>query len=223
MGAKKENDILEKTLAIAESGYPEAYQFLMDAYEVCPESYGPQTLYFLSCLAGGTDKKTDALMWLKKAISDCGWWYRPEVLEDDDLGLLKDEQEFLSLKAVSDARYAEAAASSKACFSWMKKTAENLFLAVHGNTQNAETARADWETVLAGKDCWQIETIQSGEPDGYGTYRWSYDETSYLPVADAMEAVQDKGYGKIMCGGFSAGKPVDSGAAGAFGRIDTGD
>ena len=87
----------------------------------------------------------------------------------------------------------------------MKKTAENLFLAVHGNTQNAETARADWETVLAGKDCWQIETIQSGEPDGYGTYRWSYDETSYLPVADAMEAVQDKGYGKIMCGGFSAG------------------
>ena len=71
LGAKKENDILEKTLAIAESGYPEAYQFLMDAYEVCPESYGPQTLYFLSCLAGGTDKKTDALMWLKKAISDC--------------------------------------------------------------------------------------------------------------------------------------------------------
>lgn len=164
MDAKKENDILEKTLAIAESGYPEAYQFLMDAYEACPESYGPQTLYFLSCLAGGTDKKTDVLMWLKKAISDCGWWYRPEVLEDDDLGLLKDEQEFLSLKAVSDARYAEAAASSKACFSWMKKTAENLFLAVHGNTQNAETARADWETVLAGKDCWQIETIQSGEP-----------------------------------------------------------
>ena len=91
MDAKKENDILEKTLAIAESGYPEAYQFLMDAYEACPESYGPQTLYFLSCLAGGTDKKTDVLMWLKKAISDCGWWYRPEVLEDDDLGLLKDE------------------------------------------------------------------------------------------------------------------------------------
>ena len=59
MDAKKENDILEKTLAIAESGYPEAYQFLMDAYEACPESYGPQTLYFLSCLAGGTDKKTD--------------------------------------------------------------------------------------------------------------------------------------------------------------------
>lgn len=63
-------------------------------------------------------------------------------------------------------------------------------------------ARADWETVLAGKDCWQIETIQSGEPDGYGTYRWSYDETSYLPVADAMEAVQDKGYGKSCVADF---------------------
>lgn len=50
---KKENDILEKTLDIAESGYDNAYLFLLDAYKKAPENYGPQTLYFLSCLAGG--------------------------------------------------------------------------------------------------------------------------------------------------------------------------
>ena len=50
---KKENDILEKTLDIAESGYDNAYLFLLDAYNKDPENYGPQTLYFLSCLAGG--------------------------------------------------------------------------------------------------------------------------------------------------------------------------
>lgn len=50
---KKENDILEKTLDIAESGYDNAYQFLLEAYKNAPENYGPQTLYFLSCLAGG--------------------------------------------------------------------------------------------------------------------------------------------------------------------------
>lgn len=205
MNEVKENDILETTLSIAENGYAEAYQFLLDTYEARPDSFGPQTLYFLSCLAGGADRPTDALHWLRTAITERGWWYRPEVLEDDDLEALKDDPEFASLKALSDARYAEAAAKSEAVFSWKQKTADDLFLVVHGNTQNGATARADWMPVFGGDDRWQIETVQSAEPDGYGTYRWSYDMASYLPVADAMESVRDKGYGKVMCGGFSAG------------------
>lgn len=52
---------------------------------------------------------------------------------------------------------------------------------------------------------WQTETVQSGEPDGYGTYRWSYDNTSYLPLAGAIEKVRGEGYKRIVCGGFSAG------------------
>ena len=36
---KKENDILEKTLDIAESGYDNAYLFLLDAYKKAPENY----------------------------------------------------------------------------------------------------------------------------------------------------------------------------------------
>ena len=36
---KKENDILEKTLDIAESGYDNAYLFLLDAYKKDPENY----------------------------------------------------------------------------------------------------------------------------------------------------------------------------------------
>lgn len=205
MDAKNENAILETTLSIAENGYEEAYQFLLGAYEKDPAGYGPQTLYFLSCLAGGNNRKSDALGWLRKAILHHGWWYRPEVLEDDDLETLKEDPEFLSLKSVSDARYQEAVSKSKPIFSWKHKAAENLFLAVHGNTQNGETARADWSPVFSGNSQWQIETIQSAEPDGYGTYRWSYDQTSYLPVADAIQGVQNEGYRNILCGGFSAG------------------
>lgn len=52
---------------------------------------------------------------------------------------------------------------------------------------------------------WQLETVQSAEPDGYGTYRWSYDSTSYLPVANSLERVKNQGYQNIACGGFSAG------------------
>ncbi len=205
MNISKENDILETTLSIAEKGYPEAYQFLRNAYEENPQNYGPQTLYFLTCLAGGADMPGEALEWLRKAIHDNKWWYRPEVLEDDDLMALKNDETFLTLKAISEERYADAVSKSKALFSWDKKTADNLFLAIHGNTQNGQTARTDWEPIVGRNNGWQIETVQSAEPDGYGTYRWSYDMTSYLPVAHSMEKVQNKGYDKIACGGFSAG------------------
>lgn len=50
---KKEQDLLEETLALAEAGYAGAYQFLLGEYEKAPQRYGPQTLYFLACLAGG--------------------------------------------------------------------------------------------------------------------------------------------------------------------------
>ncbi len=42
---KKENDLLEETLLIAENVYAAAYQFLLEEYENNPEEYGPQTLY----------------------------------------------------------------------------------------------------------------------------------------------------------------------------------
>lgn len=202
---KNENDILEKTLEIAESGYLDAYQFLLDAYKKAPENYGPQTLYFLTCLAGGASMPEKALEWLRFAVRDQGWWYRPEVLEDDDLEQLKNNSEFILLKSISDDRYADAVVRTKPLFSWKQKTADNLFLAVHGNTQNSDVARKDWQPILEGDSLWQMETIQSAEPDGYGTYRWSYDSTSYLPVAEAIEKVQSGGYQKIVCGGFSAG------------------
>ena len=205
MDLKKENDMLETTLSIAEDSYAKAYLFLLDAYKKAPEDFGPQTLYFLSCLAGGAGWPEKALGWLKTSILENGWWYRPEVLVDDDLAVLEEDPEFLALKAASDVRYEAAVSGAKAELSWKEKTAPHLFLAVHGNTQNAQTARADWTPVLAGSDGWQLETIQSAEPDGFGTYRWSYDETCFLPVADAMKAVQAETCETIVCGGFSAG------------------
>ena len=202
MKKSNENDILETTLSIAEKGYPEAYQFLLNAYKESPSSFGPQTFYFLACLADGPGA---ALAWLRKAIQENNWWYRPEVLEDEDLAALQKDGAFLSLKAISDGRYGAAVSKATAIFSWKKKRADNLFLAIHGNTQNGDVAQADWEPIVGTRGLWQLETVQSAEPDGYGTYRWSYDSTSYLPVAASIESIQHEGYHKIACGGFSAG------------------
>ena len=108
MNLKKEADLLEQVLSIAETDYAQAYRFLLDSYEKSPAAYGPQTLYFLACLSGGTGLSEAALGWLKKAVLENSWWYRPEVLIDDDLETLSGNPEFLSLKAVSDARYQKA-------------------------------------------------------------------------------------------------------------------
>ena len=204
MDVKKENDLLEETLSLAETDYAQAYRFLLGAYEKDPGGFGPQTLYFLACLAGGAGMQDAALGWLRTAIEKNGWWYRPEVLVDDDLAQLEGNSEFIALKARSDARFQEAVSAAKSVFSWNGKTADYLFLAVHGNTQNAQTAQSDWVPILK-ESGWQLETIQSAEPDGYGTFRWSYDDTSFLPVANALDAMQGEGYDKIACGGFSAG------------------
>ena len=127
------------------------------------------------------------------------------MLIDDDLAALEENAEFLALRAASDARYEEAVCQTKAALSWKKQTASKLLLAVHGNTQNAQTAREDWTPVLNGDASWQLETIQSAEPDGFGTFRWSYDMASYLPAAAAIGQLQAAGYETLVCGGFSAG------------------
>ena len=121
MNRNKENDILETTLSIAEKGYPEAYLFLRNACEESPDSFGPPTFYFLACLAGGANMPGTALEWLRKAIQDRSWWYRPEVLEDDDLAALKNDATFLSLKAISDDRYGPPFPSRRRCFHGRRK------------------------------------------------------------------------------------------------------
>ena len=234
MDVKKENDLLEETLSLAETDYAQAYRFLLGAYEKEPGDFGPQTLYFLACLAGGAGSPNAALGWLRTAIEKNGWWYRPEVLVDDDLAQLEGSPEFIALKARSDARYQEAVSAAKSVFSWNGKTADYLFLAVHGNTQNAQTARVDWAPILAGDDRWQLETIQSAEPDGYGTFRWSYDDVSFLPVANHAGRGLRKNrvrrlFGRVRYAAArycvypgalrssDSPKPVDSGLAGAQG------
>lgn len=206
MNYKKENDILERTLSIADESYEKAYQFLQDQYAESNEKYGPQVLYFLACLAGGLKRKDEALKWLEEAIKIKRWWYRPEVLEDDDLELLKDDKEFIHLKSLSSARYKKAFLNSEPkLFSWEEKPRNNLFLAVHGNTQNAKIAKSEWTPLFRNNNDWQIKAVQSGEPDSYGTYRWSSDKYQHVSVALVMNQMRGEGYKKIVCGGFSSG------------------
>lgn len=81
------------------------------------------------------------------------------MLEDDDLSLLGSNDKFISLKSISDHCHAEAMSGAKAVFSWEDRKADKLFIAVHGNTQNGQIARADWEPILHDNIGWQLEKV----------------------------------------------------------------
>lgn len=88
----------------------------------------------------GAGMPEKALKWLKYAIMDKGWWYRPEILEDDDLELLENNSEFISLKSISNDRYTAAVAKTKSLFSWKQKCADNcfwLFMGIHKTVKSA--------------------------------------------------------------------------------------
>ena len=186
MDVKKKNDLLEETLSLAETDYAQAYRFLLAAYEKSPETLARRRSIFWPVWRAGRDAGMRRSAGSERPSRRTAggtvrrfWW-------TTTLRSWRENSEFIALKARSDARYREAVSAAKSVFSWNGKTADYLFLAVHGNTQNAQTARADWAPILAGDNHWQLETIQSAEPDGYGTFRWSYDDTSFLPVANAL-------------------------------------
>lgn len=177
MKKPNENDILETALSIAEKGYPEAYQFLLNAYEESTSSFGPQTFYFLACLAGGANMPDLALAWLRKAIQENNWWYRPEVLEDDDLAALKSDAEFLLLKAISDDRYAAALSKAKAIFHGRRKGRTTCFWPFMGTHKTAtlpgQIGNRSWEQVVCGS--WKPSRVPN--------------RTAMEPIVGAMTAL----------------------------------
>ena len=195
--------LLETALQLADHSYQAAYDYLKRNYQQLSEGDYVIVFYFLACLAGGAGQREEALAWLKLAIDTNGYFYRPAMLADDDLESLEDLPEFRQLKAASELSYRQALAESKPVFTHQAKTADNLFIAVHGNGQNLEEALTDWAP-LKNSDL-QLEAVQSAIPDSTGRYRWNYDEENYQNLAEALEKTEALHYQRTILAGFSAG------------------
>lgn len=154
-------------------------------------------------MASGSGQLESAITWMKEAICVKGYWYRPEVLEDEVLKPLFEKREFIDLKKRSDYEYELAKKQSSYKFTWKKKTKDNLLIALHGNGQNAIIAKESWEPLKNNN--LQIETLQSGIPDSYGRFRWNYDSVNYLQFEKALKIIQGQDYKKVYWAGFSAG------------------
>lgn len=199
-----EEHLLEKTLEIAESsGYQVAYQHLYSNMSQLEQGDHPLVYYFLICLSAGCSKISTALDWMKQAIEEKGYWYRPEVFVDDDLEVLYNQAEFQRLKAISERKYQKASRDSNSLCTWNRIVKEHLLLGIHGNSQSAEVSLKEWRQ-RTGEQI-QVEAVQSSTVDSIGSYRWNYEGENYLEVVRAMEKIPWNTYQNTYLGGFSAG------------------
>lgn len=194
-----ENKVLNKTIEILnKEGAKEAYVYLISEKEnMYPSS---QYYNFLYCLAALSDNSEKALYFLEESIIEKKMWYRPDVLLDDDLISIKGSERFLICKKISDARYMEAKKDAVTLFTWEKKTATKLAIALHGNQQNIDVCRNDWKFLESFG--YQVEYVQSLEIDSQDLFRWEDDAKVQLPFV--LEKIGSERYQEHMLCGFSA-------------------
>ena len=196
-----EEQLLDKALAILDqNGANEAYNYLLSNKGLLHE-HSSQLYNFLYCLSAVIGMKDESLAWIREAIIDKGYWYRPDVFEDDDLDSIRYEAKFLEYKKISDEKYYEALKTTKTLCTWEETKSTKLALVLHGNQQNMYSDKEHWKYLE--KDGYQVEYIQSKVIDSYMLYRWEDD--GEVQLDDMIEKVSWEKYDtRVLCG-FSAG------------------
>ena len=196
-----EEQLLDKALDIfGNSGASEAYGHIL-AHMGSLDEYSSQLYNFLYCLSAVTGAKDESLAWLKEAIIDKGYWYRPEVFEDDDLDSIRDEAIFLECKRISDERYHEALKITRTLCTWKCVESTKLALVLHGNQQNMGSDGGHWR--FLENEGYQVEYMQSRIIDSYGLFRWEDD--GEIQLDGLIEKLPWEGYNVRALCGFSAG------------------
>lgn len=199
-----ENQLLNTALEILDNQGAEcAYNFLLQNKDKVITPNRSQIYNFLYCLAAVTVRKEEALSWLEGAIIDNKYWYRPEVFDDSDLNILKGEDRFERCKSISHERYSAAEKNAETKCTWTNKTSNNIILALHGNQQNIEMCKPNWEFMR--ENSYQVEYVQSCELDSYELYRWEDRGTGDRQLSLVLNRICWNNYSTRILGGFSAG------------------
>lgn len=198
-----EMQLLNNTLEmIDDKGIKGAYNYLVSNLEEL-ESLSSQVYNYLYCLASCSEKKEEAINWLNEAIVKKGFWYRPEVFEDDDLDNIRHDDRFKVYCNLSNERYMKALETAQTKCTWSRKSRKDIVLALHGNQQNIDICRENWDFL---KDySYQVEYLQSMELDSYQLFRWEDKGNGPSQLEKEINKIDWESYdNKILCG-FSAG------------------
>jgi len=198
-----EAQLLDKTIALLnDDGTLEAYEFLVSNLNLLDEMTS-QVYNFLYCLAATSGKSAEALDWMEEAVVAEGFWYRPEVFDDEDLDSIRDDVRFAEYSGISNAKFNEAVKVVESVFTWKEKTSDSIITVLHGNQQNNRISEKYW-SVLQQLPV-QIEYLQSKEIDSSGLFRWEDDGNGPLQLENALGLIEWGSYNLKVLGGFSAG------------------
>ncbi|WP_422485816.1 TPR end-of-group domain-containing protein [Gudongella sp. DL1XJH-153] len=198
-----ENRVLNSTLELLEEkGVKEAYEYILYHKKSIPTP-SSQFYNFLYCLAALSDKEDEALDYLEESIVGRGYWYRPEVFQDEDLDSIRHTDRFRKCEDASRIRYKESFDRVNTIITWNHKSKEKILLALHGNQQNLNHSRGHWQ--FLGEMDYQVEYIQSEEIDSCELFRWEDEGTGPMQLKESMQKMQWDSYEKKTIGGFSAG------------------
>jgi predicted esterase len=199
----KEEKLLNNTLdIIKESGTNEAYDYLVYRIEKLDKK-SSQVYNYLYCLAASSDKTEEALDWIKEAVEIEGYWYRPEVFEDEDLDSVREDDRFKKYVEISNKRFQKAEEKSETLYTWKGKEKENILVVLHGNQQSNEISKSYWSDIKLND--YQVEYIQSKEIDSYRLYRWEDNGDGPAQIINTLKKSNWQDYNKKVLSGFSAG------------------
>ena len=196
-----EEKLLDKTLCVLEEKDADsAYKFLLKNRNEVKEPTA-HIYNFLYCLAAVSGHIDEALDFMEEAIVDKKMWYRSDVFEDDDLKSIRDTQRFKEYKKLSDERYFLAIKNADTYFSWTCKSADRLAVILHGNQQNINICRENWQFLNSRN--YQLEYVQSKDIDSINLFRW--EENAYPQLPAVFNKINNEPYSEVMLCGFSAG------------------
>jgi len=199
----KEEQLLNKTLnLINDDDSLVAYNYLVSNLDLLEEK-SSQVYNFLYCLAAISDKKDEAIDWLREDIDTKGLWYRPEVFEDEDLDSIREKEEFKKYVKKSKDKFLEAKSKAKTVFTWKSKEKDNIIIVLHGNQQNNEISKNYWSDLKASN--YQLEYIQSNEVDSYQLYRWEDQGNGIIQLINSLASIDYEKYKDKVLSGFSSG------------------
>lgn len=196
--------LMEETIALYLQGrFNDAYD-LITQESVGIETIESQVLNFRYAIAARAGKLDLAKSLFIEAVEGRGFWYGKDYLmEDDDLSALRSDPDILRLIEVCAEREADAKAKSSPVMDHVPATESSpkgLWIALHGNQQNARILRSDYRQVpLRGFD---LYLPQSAQIDCTDAYVWNDLNGAFRQLES-----QKPGWGsrETVVSGFSSG------------------
>lgn len=199
-----EDMLLEKAMEIAEDdGYAKAFEWTNENRAELPAGDHPQVYYFLMCFACGSGNSEMALELFDEAVTEKGYWFRDEAIDDEDLEPLFENEKFTALRAECKRRFDLAQSAAKPFCTFREKDKSCVLLAAHGNGQSAEDALSSWGQLE--NEYLQVEALQSDTVDSFGRFRWNYDDRNWRLIPEYAGKMPWESFERRMLAGFSAG------------------